>query len=58
MARSSIPIDHEEDFEIGIFSDSTMTLVWEDGINAATLEFSPDAVKKLRRFLGLFQEAV
>lgn len=53
-----IPIEHEEDFEIGIFSDSTMTLVWEDGINAATIEFCPEAVKKLRRFLGLFAEAV
>jgi hypothetical protein len=53
-----ILVEHEEDFEVGIFSDSTMTLVWEDGINAATIEFSPMAVKKLSRFLGLFAEAV
>lgn len=53
-----ILVEHEEDFEVGIFSDSTMTLVWEDGINAATIEFCPEAVKKLRRFLGLFAEAV
>lgn len=53
-----ILVEHEEDFEIGIFSDSTMTLVWEDGINAATIEFCPEAVKKMRRFLGLFAEAM
>lgn len=47
----------EEDFEAGIYSDGTLNLLIEDGLQDAQLTFSAAALKKLRVFLGLFQEA-
>jgi hypothetical protein len=51
-------VEDADEFEVGIFSDGTMTLVMEDGLGDATVELCPAAVKKLRAFLGLFSEAV
>lgn len=47
-------IEDPEDFEVGIFSDGTMTMVMDDGLADGRVDFSPSAVKKLRAFLGLF----
>lgn len=47
----------EADFEAGIYSDGTLNLVIDDGLQDAQINFSAAALKKLRVFLGLFQEA-
>jgi hypothetical protein len=56
-APLAMAIDDEGDFEVGIFSDGTLNLVIDDGLQDAVIEFSPPALAKLRRFLGRVQEA-
>lgn len=55
-ATPRIDIDTADDFEVGIYSDGTLTLEIDDGLQDAIVEFSPLALAKLRRFLGLFAE--
>lgn len=56
--RAPIKIDVDvNDLEIGIFTDGSMDFLVYDGLDDAHIKFTDAAVKKLRRFLGLFQEA-
>lgn len=55
--RAPIVIEYDEDFEVGIFSNGMMSIQIEDGLHDTTIQLSASAVGKLRRFLGLFQEA-
>lgn len=55
--RAPIVVEHDEDIEIGIFSNGEMSIQIEDGLNETEIRLTAGAVVKLRRFLGLFQEA-
>lgn len=56
--RAPVKIDVDaDDLEIGIFTDGSMDFLVDDGLDDAHIKFTDAAVKKLRRFLGLFQEA-
>lgn len=52
----TIELDYEDDFDITICSDRTMTIIIDDGLSDAVIKFSPAALYKLREFLGLFGE--
>lgn len=56
--RTPTKIDVDaDDLEVGVFTDGSMDFLVDDGLEDAHIKFSPAAVNKLRRFLGLFQEA-
>lgn len=55
-APTKIDVD-ADDLEIGIFTDGSMDFLVDDGLDDAHIKFTAEAVTKLRRFLGLFQEA-
>lgn len=56
--RAPVKIDVDaDDLEIGIFTDGSMDFLVDDGLDDAHIKLTDAAVKKLRRFLGLFQEA-
>lgn len=56
--RAPVKIDVDaDDLEISIFTDGSMDFLVDDGLDDAHIKLTDAAVKKLRRFLGLFQEA-
>lgn len=56
--RAPLRLDVDaDDLEIGIFSDGSMDLLVDDGLDDAHLKLSAGAVNKMRQFLGLFQES-
>jgi len=56
--RAPVKIDVDaDDLEIGIFTDGSMDFLVDDGLDDAHIKLTSEAVTKLRRFLGLFQEA-
>ena len=55
-APTKIDVD-ADDLEIGIFTDGSMDLLVDDGLDDAHLKLSAGAVNKMRQFLGLFQES-
>lgn len=55
-AQTKIDVD-ADDLEIGIFTDGSMDFLVDDGLDDAHIKLTSEAVTKLRRFLGLFQEA-